>query len=366
MRALGAIVVGIGSYRYCSAQLPLLKYSPNDAKEIAAYLATCWPKADEAKLLIIHEEAATQAEISNAFKTLAEEGPYDLQWVFLSGHGLVDAHRAGFVVQPEGDSGVITLLDYSALNAFLASVPAKRTILVLDCCYAEGITRRMSFFSNLEESDARLFIASSRERQLTWEDDHVGHGIFTAHLLDLLRTGNSVKLKTVRDQLDVDGELFPILCDQVPLYVFEHKQQRQEPVKGGVASRAVTLPVARRARRIKERTAFSAAIRRLQQIVVGALFGVLAFLSLAYALTYYAEADRNGNVYLRHGTKWLSPAYRIFPAVRTDTGISFTELSDNPASRYGVQDSSQPRCARCRSIRSFAWGGNDPARCSTV
>lgn len=337
MRSLGAIVVGIGAYRYGPVHFQRLRYASSDADEVVRYLKTCWPKPDEAKLIQVAEGDATVGAIAEAFLALGREGPYDLQLIFLSGHGLVDSRSAGFVTQPPTDSSSLSLLDSSHLDRLLESVSAKRTILILDCCYAEGITRRMSFFGGLGESDARLFIASSREQQLTWEDERVGHGIFTAHLLDLLKTGSSIKLSGVRDQLDVDGELFPVLCDQVPLYVLEHKQQRQEPVKGGVSIRSVTLPVARAARRIKERTAFGTAVRRLRQIIVGAAMACMVFFFLVFSLAYYAEADRNGDIRLRHGTKWLAPIFRFLPTLRVDTGISSTELSDDPASRYAVQ-----------------------------
>ena len=301
------------------------------------YLTTCWPKSNKDDLIQIGENEATLEALSGAVEAIKRQGPYDLHLLFLSGHGFVDSRRAGFVMQPNAGSTGVDLLDSATLDRLLASVPARRTILILDCCYAEGVTRRMSFFAGLGESEARLFVASSREQQLTWEDDGVGHGIFTAHLLDLLMTGNSVKLKGLRDQLDVDSELFPVLCDQVPLYVFEHKQQRQEPVKGGVSMRAVTLPVATAARRIKERTAFGTAVRRLRQIALGAVATSVVFLFFAYTLTYYAQADRNGEIRLHHGTKWLAPAFRFFPTLRVDTEISFSDLSDDPAERYLIQ-----------------------------
>jgi hypothetical protein len=338
VRSLGAIVVGIADYRYDRVQFPPLRYTSKDADEVVKYLTTCWPKSDEAELIRLVEEDATAKAITDAFIKLGKNGPYDLQLIFLSGHGFVDSQRAGFVMQPAaGSSSVLSLLEDASLDRLLASVPAKRTILILDCCYAEGITRRMSFFGTLGQSDARLFIASSREQQLTWEDERIEHGIFTAHLIDLLRTGSSVKLKGVRDQLDVDSELFPVLCDQVPLYVLEHKQQRQEPVKGGISIRAVSLPVARVARRIKERSAFGTAVRRLRQIISMAAMAAIAFLFFAYTLAYYAEADRNGEIRLHHGTKWLAPVLGLLPTSRIDTGISSTDLSVDPANRYSVQ-----------------------------
>lgn len=337
MRPLGAIVVGIGAYHYDREHFPLLRYAANDAIEIERYLTTCWPRNEDICLIRLVDEQATLQAIRDAFAKLAQEESYDLQIIFLSGHGLVDSDRAAFVVQPSSASTSLSLLNYADLDELLRSVPAKQTILILDCCYAEGITRRMDFFGTLGQSDAHLFIASSREQQRTWEDDRVGHGIFTAYLLDLLRTGSSVKLNGIRDVLDVDSELFPVLCNQVPLYVFEQKQQRQEPVKGGVSTRPVTLPVARAVRRIRSRSAFGAAVARLRQIVFAAASVALAFLFFAYQLAYYAESDRNGDVQLHHGTKWLAPLFRFLPTLRADTGISTSDLSSDPSTRYPIQ-----------------------------
>jgi len=337
MRALGAIVVGIGAYRYDRIAYPPLRYASNDADGIVQYITICWPNRDDAKVVRLSEADATVAAIGDAFGTLQKSGPYDLQLVFLSGHGFVDGQDAGFIAQPAPGASTLSLLDSTNLDRLLASVTAGRTVFVLDCCNAEGIVRRMKFFSGLGESDARLFVASSREDQLTWEDERIGHGIFTAHLLDLLNTGSSAKLNGLRDRLDVDSELFPVLCDQVPLYVLEHKRQRQEPVKGGVSIRAVSLPVARVARRIKERTAFGTAVRRVRQIASGLALACIVFLVLTYELAYYAQADSNGDVTLRHGTKWLAPVFRYLPTLRVDTGISASDLSDDPASRYAVQ-----------------------------
>lgn len=337
MRSLAALVIGIGRYRYDPSSFPVLQYAAKDADEFVLYLKTCWPKAEDMELAHLEEQDADLEALVRAVNGLSLRGPYDLQIVFLSGHGLVDSERTGFALQPAAHSSQVSLLDPATLDRLLASVPATRTILILDCCYAEGITRPMRFFAGLDRSDARLFVASSREQQLTWEDDGVGHGIFTAHLLDLLRTGSSVSLNGERDQLDVDSELFPALCDQVPLYVFEHKEQRQEPVKGGISMRSVKLPVARAARRIRERTALGTALRRLRQIVIAAAMAGVAFLFFAYSLAYYAEADRNGDVRIHHGTRWLAPALRYLPSLRVDSGIAFSDLSDDPANRFPVQ-----------------------------
>jgi hypothetical protein len=86
MPSLGAIVVGIGSYRYNRQQFPLLRYASKDADEVVQYVMTCWSKSEEAKLIRITEENATEDAIAAAFVALGKEGPFDLQLVFLSGH----------------------------------------------------------------------------------------------------------------------------------------------------------------------------------------------------------------------------------------------------------------------------------------
>jgi hypothetical protein len=227
MASVGALVVGIGAYRQISGTgLAPLKFAVDDADAVERYLRTCWSRNGDLTVVRIPEEEATAAEIEAGLESLARGGRYELCWVFLSGHGWIEGDTAGFLVQPgQGVTG-LPLLPAETLDRWLAHIDAKRTILILDCCFAEGLVRRMLYFAALGKSDARLYVASSREGQLTWEDDGVKHGVFTAHLLDLLNTGSAAQFDGRKPQLDVDAELFPALCAQVPLYVFQHKVER--------------------------------------------------------------------------------------------------------------------------------------------
>ena len=341
MRPLGALVVGIGDYRLDREKFPRLQFPALDATEFAKYLAACWPEAGADAVAVIKDEHASRQSIEDAVCSLARAGPFELLFVFLSGHGVVgekgrDTSPTGFVLQPAPGSDAPDLLTPADLDRLLGALPATRCVLILDCCYAEGIVRHVEHFTQLGNSDARLFVASSREDQRTWEDESVRHGIFSAHLLDLLNSGNSIQFGEQRDRLDVDGELFPFLCQQVPLYVLEHKQQRQEPVKGGVSVRSVTLPVARFARRVKDRSAFGTAVRRLRQLTLAILCGGVAVLLSTYALAYYTEIDRDAHIRLRHGLKWLQPVFQYLPDDRVDTGIGASDLSEDPATRYAL------------------------------
>jgi len=339
MARIAAFIVGIGAYRATSGTgLSQLQFAVSDADGIEQYFRTCWPRAGDLTLVRISEDKATATEIESRLRSLAASGPYELCWLFFAGHGWVDDASAGFLVQPEHEYSGLPLLPAETLDRLLGKIDAKRTILILDCCFAEGLVRRMSYFAALGQSDARLYVASSRESQRTWEDIGVKHGVFTAHLLDLLNTGSAAQFSSRKSQLDVDAELFPALCAQVPLYVFQQKNgARQEPVKGGVSSSAITLPVASAARRVRDRTVLETVAIRLRQALAGLATGGLALLLLSYALFYYIEPGASGTLVVRHGTRWLEPLLRVLPLDRVDAGISVADLSSNGAAAAPLQ-----------------------------
>ena len=334
---VGALVVGIGDYLYRHDDAPTqLKYAGADAAAIATYLRTCWPQSDTT-VLEIDEADATLATFNVALRTLERSGPFNLLFIFLSGHGVLQPDLAGFLVQPESGSDHFSVLRAEQLDQTLADCSAQRTVLVLDCCYAAGIVRQIPFFNELGNDEARLFIASSRADQLTWEADQVGHGVFTAHFLDLLRTGEAPELDTVRDAVEVDGELFRVLCEQVPLYVMKHKGYRQEPVKGGTSSVSLFLPTLRAKGKLEHRTPLSIAFHGLRQIIIRAGVIVLALLAFSYSAIFYLEPDSKGNIVAHRGTRWLEPVFRFLPTERVDTGIDVSELSDNPAAARNLR-----------------------------
>jgi hypothetical protein len=341
MRSLGAVVLGISAYKYVGEVdcAPTLKYAGADGQAMLTYLRTCWPEKSDAVVRSVEETGADIGGLRKAFAEVADAGPYDLFIVYLSGHGIHSTPKPGFILQPD-ITGELAVATAEELDRLLSSVQAKRAAFILDCCYAEAVIAGMQFFKTLDGSEARLFIGSSRSNQLTWEDDDAKHGVFTAHLIDMLNAGDAFRPTVDPDRVQVDAELFPFLCDQVPLYVLDHKGAKQEPIKGGISSSGMTLPTARLARRIQQRTALGTALRRLRQITTTAIVCVLVGLGLTYALVYYAEVDRSGEIVLRNGTRWLEPIFRFLPTLRTRTGIDISMLSADTQSRYPVQSGS--------------------------
>ncbi len=339
VRALGAVVVGIGAYPGGAEAhgAPPLQFAAADAAAVATYLRICWPEAGRSIIRHVEETEATQATLASVFRDLGAEGPFDLLFVYLSGHGLAAPDRAAFLVQPSDDRPVPDELSAETLDALIGGISARRTIFILDCCFAEAVVARMPMFRTLDGSEARLFIASSRADQRTWEDERAGHGVFTAHLIDLLNTGSAAQLPGARDEVQVDGELFPFLCSQLPLYVLEHKSAHQEPVKGGVAAGVVSLPVARAARRLRDRSTLGTALRRVRQILAGGAAAAVGAMALAYLFMWHPEMDGAGEVILRNGPRWLQPAFQYLPDARVATGIWLDDLASDPAARQALQ-----------------------------
>ncbi len=331
-RNLGAIVFGIGDYP--KAGLARLQFAAADAAAVHQHLSTCWPD-DNATILAIEEAEATLDGVRQAFGLLSKQAPYSLLLVYFSGHG-VAGDRPGLLLQPSSENELLTVLSAGELHDLFQSIVAERTLLILDCCFAEAIASGIEHFRKLESSEARLYLASSKADQLTWEEERAGHSVFTAHFLDAV-SDSRVARPSSRDYVDVQSEMFPFLSEQVPLYVLEHKAARQEPVLGGTSSAAIRLPTKHLARRLNDRSPFHSALIRFRQVLSIAAVSLLMGLCVVHQLLFFAEVDTSGEVVLRHGMRWMGPALKVVPDLRVRTGIAVTELSPDASVRYSIQ-----------------------------
>jgi hypothetical protein len=302
-----------------------LKYAAADVTELAQHLSQT---VADSSIRVLVDSEATPAAVSAALADMAGGAAVDLTIVMFCAHGYVDEHGASGILL-SGDRSTCRL-SASAISERLDDIPSANLLCILDCCYAEAVAAQMSCFRALGNSRARLYIASSRASQLTWEDDGVRHGVFTAFLLDALHGATK---GVNRDALEVQSELFPFLRAQVPLYVLTRKGHGQEPVIGGSASDPLWLPTGA-ARAYTASTPLRTALRRVRQILVGLLAAALASLLITYGTAYYAELSDDGEVVLRNGVRSLAAAYPLGPHVRVKTGIGASEISADPRVSY--------------------------------
>jgi uncharacterized caspase-like protein len=200
-----ALVVGVD--RYDSPTFPKLKFAASDAAAVADTL-----KADEAggfeRVVVLDERSeTTRARILGELRNLqADLLPSDVFVLYFSGHGtLVRAGDEGrlFLLPSDANPGdlVETAIDLAVLEDYFGDLAAQRKALVVDACFhGEGksvvdpdVASQLADLLPTVEARGRrgldageaLLFASSPGRP-AFEDDSLGHGVYTHFLLQAL------------------------------------------------------------------------------------------------------------------------------------------------------------------------------------
>lgn len=204
-----ALVVGIADYTTIR-RLPKVK----DADHVAALLVDperCGYSKDNVTLLL--DQDATKSKLLAALDSLKQRCNADSTvLVYFSGHGgrIKNGPRAGQyllpvdTVYPDDDDLARTSLSGDDFTAILNSIPARKLLVILDCCHAGGIgeTKDLtasdgnfrvglpeSYLDVLKAGRGRAILASSRSTEVSYVRPNATYGVFTHHLLDGLSGG---------------------------------------------------------------------------------------------------------------------------------------------------------------------------------
>ncbi len=325
---IGVLAVGVEDYKdpvYGASDLRL-KYAAKDAQSFASYAEIAWLGAEVATVVPLLDRSATVENFGQVLSKFQPES-LDLFILYLAGHGdHADGGGAWFCLSdalPGRPNLTIDLIDEA-----LERIAAPRTVLILDCCYAGAVVAGSTFFSTLATATSRLFLCSSRGGQRSWEDDEVENGIFSNVLMNGLSiTGG---LADARGMVDLEGSLFPYLCDQVPRAVFSKKgRERQEPAKGGVSAGGVLFPTTASkvlGHQISTYQAVRAGFLRLLRRLVLAF--VVAFFVLDMSF-YHFWIGPTGTIEVRSGFTFMDPVRRMLPGGIVETPFNRSQLDLN-------------------------------------
>lgn len=204
-----ALIVGIARYQSINS-LPTAVL--NDVRSIYAALVDpqvcAYPPGN---VTLLTDAAATKAALYDAFARLvANTNENSTVFIYFSGHG---AHLDG------GDGGheyllpvdarlatsaslVQTAISGSEVTAFLNGIPARRVVVIFDCCHAGGIGQPKDaqapvlkgglsevYYEQLHKGRGRVILASSRSSELSWILPNHPNSLFTKHLVAGLRGG---------------------------------------------------------------------------------------------------------------------------------------------------------------------------------
>jgi hypothetical protein len=203
-----ALVMGIASYRHIN-KLPSTVL--NDAQDIHKLLIApqhCGYPPDNVQLLL--DDEATQAAIRQALADLAAHSdPDSTVFFYLSSHGgrIETGPYAGEYLLPvdtvytSGESVAQTAISGDEFTRALRAIPARKVVVVFDCCHAGGIGQPKdaaapdlkalpeSYYDALKEGRGRVILASSRSTEYSWVLPGAENSLFTQHLLAALRGG---------------------------------------------------------------------------------------------------------------------------------------------------------------------------------
>jgi len=200
-----ALVVGVD--KYDSPTFPELKFAASDASALAVTLQAEETGGFERVVVLDERSETTRASILGALRNLeADLLPSDVFVLYFSGHGtLVRAGDEGrlFLLPSDANPGdlVETAVDLEVLEDYFGDLAPQRKAMVVDACFhGEGKsvvdpdvaaqldellpTVRSRGRRGLDAGEALLF-ASSPGRP-AFEDDSLGHGVYTHFLLQAL------------------------------------------------------------------------------------------------------------------------------------------------------------------------------------
>jgi Caspase domain/TIR domain len=203
MRNAHALVIGIANY-HSVAKLPQMVLK--DARDIGALLVDpshCAYPAGNVKLLLDGE--ATRDNIRAELKALAERTDANSTvFFYLSSHGarIDSGPNAGEyllpvdTVYPNYDRLAQTALPGAEFSEALQAVPARKVLVVLDCCHAAGVAEikdleagsewkglSAGFYEALSKGKGRVILASSRHDEKSYVKPNAANSLFTQHLL---------------------------------------------------------------------------------------------------------------------------------------------------------------------------------------
>jgi uncharacterized caspase-like protein/curli biogenesis system outer membrane secretion channel CsgG len=262
-----ALIIGVG--QFMDTRINPLDYTAKDAQAMYRYLTDPGGgNFPSEQAFLLTNQSATTFNLKYTLDIISKHSrPGDIVVIFISSHGTpgeMDVEEVGYLATYDTmvDSLYATAFNMSELvSAVNNRIQAKTVITLADACYSAGSFKNVQFlklkgakdlivetgptgFSSPNSSGAfrarnfgisestaqklssgsgRIFIASSRVDERSWESDRLQHGFFTYYLLDAFsrqEIGGSIQ------------KAFDYIQKVIPQEVMREKGHAQNPVMG--------------------------------------------------------------------------------------------------------------------------------------
>lgn len=263
-----ALVIGIS--KYLNGQQPDVKLEPKnfpdlnfahtDAGNFAQVLMDIGAIEYNVKSLL-NEEATyinIKVELHELVKRCREDDANNpLVIIYFSGHGWADPEVAGenrphYLIPYDArrDQLDATALSNESFSATLKKMKTNRLVVFLDACHSGAMAAAgqmgpiAEYSPTLGAGEGRYVIASCGPNQSSWEWEDEKRGIFTGHLLEILK-GEADEIKD--EEIDI-FTLFPALRKRVKETAARLHKPEQEPVSEIEGGRKIILAINKGAR----------------------------------------------------------------------------------------------------------------------
>jgi helicase len=166
------------------------------------------------RAVLLKDENATRAAMLSELDGLSYCEPDDVVVICFSGHGTETHELVPYDLSPSDFEG--SAISLNELGDFCARIPARRLLLVLDCCFAGGMGAKaievegrprdvLSVEAKLDRisGDGRVILTAANPTERAWENPRIGHGFLTYYLIEALlgpdevRTGDQISVLQV-------------------------------------------------------------------------------------------------------------------------------------------------------------------------
>ncbi|MBI4674842.1 MAG: TIR domain-containing protein [Chloroflexi bacterium] len=204
-----ALIVGIANYQRINPLPPTVLKDAQDIYNLLVRPDQGGYVSNNVQLLL--DEHATLAALRQQLSDLAQRSNADSTvLIYISSHGGSAETRDGlrtYLLPVDADLSSNSTLDQTALSGgeftnALRRIPARKVLVIFDCCHAGGLGQPKdararviksglpaSYYDQLKMGRGRVILASSRSDESSFIQPGAGNSVFTEHLLAGLRGG---------------------------------------------------------------------------------------------------------------------------------------------------------------------------------
>ena len=245
MRRWG-IIIGINTYD--DPTINSLRYASPDARAIYEVLAR--PQTGGFKkeqLHLLTSDSGSPPTRNNILESLALLNRMiragDTVVFYFSGHGLTQG-GINYLLPADTRVNIPTETAIPLSKVYAAIQNARQQIIFLDACHSgqrrdKGTTSGAMSFAFAEavfsEAEGRVTLASCNINESSFEDDKLGHGVFTYYLLEALRG----KADTIADKRITTSEANRYVVEKVKAWAFANRKRQNPRISSNVSGEIV-------------------------------------------------------------------------------------------------------------------------------